>query len=219
VRFDETLDQEFRASSEWKQHLGSGALVPLYSQKPNGDWEANSFSGGERNRFFLSQGGQQFRDFSAISGVDHSGDGRTFCLADFDHDGWMDIVLVNSNAPSFKLYRNAFSSLLNEDQKGHFLKVRLTGGAQQSSTSKTLSNRNAYGSIVEVHCAGGQKFKRALVCGAGFAGQNSRTLHFGLGQLSEIKNLIVKWPSGKKHVVGPMPVNQTISLHEVEDEP
>jgi len=198
--------------------LDSGALVPLFSRKFSGDWEANSFSGGERNRFFLSQSGQQFQDFSAISGADNSGDGRTFCVTDYDQDGWLDIVLVNSNAPSFKLYRNRFSGLLGEGKKGNYLKICLTGGSRFSSQSEGMSNRDAYGSIVEVHCGGGQIYKRALVCGTGFAGQNSKTLHFGLGQFTQVENLIVRWPSGRRQMFGPLSVNQTIYLHEVDDD-
>ena len=67
-----------------------------------------SHSGHERNRLFLNRAGEQFVDVSGVSGLDDAADGRSFALLDFDRDGWLDIAVVNANAPLLRLYRNGF---------------------------------------------------------------------------------------------------------------
>ena len=50
-----------------------------------------SFSGNERNHFFLNLKGKQFADISAVSGRDLPQDSRRFVIWDFNRDGRQDV--------------------------------------------------------------------------------------------------------------------------------
>jgi hypothetical protein len=49
--------------------------------------EGNSFSGYERNPFFINLEGKGFANVSGLLGSDFDDDGRAVATADWDHDG------------------------------------------------------------------------------------------------------------------------------------
>ena len=51
----------------------------------------NSWSGNERNYFFLNRGDGKFVDVSGASGFDFSGDGRGLALCDWDDNNNLNI--------------------------------------------------------------------------------------------------------------------------------
>ncbi|RMG55645.1 MAG: hypothetical protein D6722_27575 [Bacteroidetes bacterium] len=72
----------------------------------------------------------------------------------------------------------------------HWLKVRLRG---------TVSNRDGIGSWIELW-AGGQRQIRYTQCGTSYMGQNSFDEIFGLGNLTAVDSVKVRWPSGQVDV-------------------
>jgi hypothetical protein len=42
----------------------------------------------------------------------------------------------------------------------------------------------------------------------GFASQNDRRLHFGLGGTTLVDRVVIRWPSGARQVVAPPPVDR-----------
>ena len=122
--------------------------VELYEQgwnaisrliRGNGSW-----SGHERNCFYLNNGDGTFIDASGISGLDFPQDGRSFVGFDYDLDGDVDIALKNRNAPQLRLLRN---DLANGRASVRFV---LEGRS---------SNRDAIGARVEVHTSRGVRQK------------------------------------------------------------
>lgn len=166
------------------------------------DWGRKSLSGHERNRFFLSRGGQQFADLSLLSGADHKGDGRAVAFLDVTRDGWMDVAVANTNKPSLVLFRNELRL------PRRVLAISLTGGPR--------SNRDAIGARVTVR-TGTRSQMRELHAGEGNAAQNSKTLVFGLADAAEAEAVTVRWPSGKVQEIGTVPAGQLVRL--VEDQP
>ena len=64
-----------------------------------------SFSGYERNCFFLNTSNNktiQFADASAVSSLDLIDDGRAIIANDWDHDGDLDIWTTNREAPRIR---------------------------------------------------------------------------------------------------------------------
>ena len=51
-----------------------------------------TWSGYERNVFYANNYGSSFSDISAAVGLDFLEDGRSFALADFDHDGRLELL-------------------------------------------------------------------------------------------------------------------------------
>ena len=83
-----------------------------------------AISGKERNHLWFNRGGEEFVEVSAVSGLDHVGDSRTWALIDFDRDGLQDVALVNANSPLLNLYRNR----LGDRAPGRMIAVRFVGG-------------------------------------------------------------------------------------------
>jgi len=150
--------------------------------------QGRSFSGRERNCFFLNTGRgagdtQRFANVSAISGIDWPDDGRGLALLDWDHDGDLDVWISNRNAPRLRLMRNDTPS------QHPFLSLRLQGNGSSS-------NRDAIGARVEVVLADGDGHPRikTLKAGEGFISQSTKWLTFGLGDARQIEKVVVRWP-------------------------
>ncbi|MBV8073028.1 MAG: CRTAC1 family protein [Acidobacteriaceae bacterium] len=121
---------------------------------------------------------------------------RGLAIGDLDGDGRPEVVIVNMNgAPSL---------LKNRTPQGHFLNVSLTG---------TRSNRSAIGARVTVS-AGSRKIIDEVMSGGSFYSQNSFTLHFGLGPLTHVQNVEIRWPDGTLQELGKQPSDQTLTVSE-----
>lgn len=154
-----------------------------------------SFSGRERNCFFLNMGDTpaaqgRFANISAVSGLDFPDDGRAVALVDWDHDGDLDMWVSNRNAPRLRLMRNELPA------DNHSLMLRLQGNGK-------TTNRDAIGARVEVVFANTNsenphpKSIKTLRAGEGFLAQSSKWLHFGLGETNSIRMVTVRWPGGE----------------------
>jgi hypothetical protein len=96
----------------------------------------------------------------------------------------MDVIVANQNQPAL-LYRN------HPDSTNHWITFSLVG---------TRSNRSAIGAEVVVE-SGGTKQRRVVDGGMGFASQNDRRLHFGLGHAEWVDRVVIHWPSGLQQVI------------------
>lgn len=172
-----------------------------------------SFSGRERHCAFLNVGdltapSPRFARISAVSGLDLPDDGRAVASVDWDQDGDLDLWISNRNAPRLRFFRN--------DQKsgGHFMALRLQGNG-------TTTTRDAIGARVEVHLdqAGHKPLVKTLRAGEGFLGQSSKWLHFGLGQASGIRKVIVRWPGGEAQEFTGLSLNSRYRLIQQESAP
>ncbi len=173
-------------------------------------WEAlnrliradGSFSGHERNKFYVNDGDGRFSDASGVSGIDFPHDGRAFAVFDYDHDGDLDLVLKNRSQPQLQLLRN--------DGANGRASVRLRLEGRQS-------NRNGVGARVEVHTDKATRH-RTVTLGSGYLSQHSRTLHFGLDGLGEIERVVIRWPSGVEQTLSDVPIDRLVTIVEGEDD-
>jgi enediyne biosynthesis protein E4 len=121
---------------------------------------------------------------------------RGLAVGDLDGDGRPEILLVNMNATP--------ALLKNRSPGGHYLNLALTG---------TKSNRSAIGARVTV-TAGGRKRIDEVMSGSSYYSQNSLTLHFGLGALTEVDDIQIRWPSGIVQHLGKTAADQTLKITE-----
>ena len=153
-----------------------------------------SWSGHERNCAYLNTGDGGFANISVASGIDFPDDGRGLAFSDWDHDGDLDFWISNRTAPRLRFMRND-GPLTN-----HFVTVRLLGKGK-------TTNHDAIGARVEVYAEGSEDrpIMKTLRAGEGFLSQNSKWLHFGLGNAPGVSRVVVHWPGGKSetfdHVV------------------
>ena len=126
-----------------------------------------TWSGYERNNFFVNHRDGTFSDVSGALGLDFLEDGRSFVLADFNGDGRQELLVKNRNGPQLRLLQNIQPDLPSS------ITVRLRG---------TKSNRDAIGAAVTIETEAGRQTK-LLQAGSGFLSQHSKELFFGLGAI------------------------------------
>ncbi|HEX4627778.1 MAG TPA: CRTAC1 family protein [Gemmatimonadales bacterium] len=138
-----------------------------------------SLSGYERSRVLVNRGLAGWTDVAAAVGVTDEYDGRAVAFADLFNRGVLDVVVANQNQPAL-VYRNSVAP------GNHWIGFKLVG---------TRSNRSAIGAAVTLE-AGGARQLKLVDGGMGFASQNDRRLHFGLGQAARVDRVVIRWPSG-----------------------
>jgi tetratricopeptide (TPR) repeat protein len=185
---------EPRASHEYEQ--GWNAINELI--RSDGTW-----SGYERNVFYANNRDGTFSDVSAAVGLDFVEDGRAFALADFDHDGRLEIFLKNRNAPQMRILKNVMQSLPPS------IAFRLQG---------TKSNRDAIGALVTIE-TGAARQTRMLQAGSGFLSQHSKDIFFGLGETKSPVRASIRWPSGLVQELCNLPINHRIWVEEGSESP
>ncbi|MHB1426387.1 MAG: CRTAC1 family protein [Gemmataceae bacterium] len=164
------------------------------------------------NSLMMNQGDCKFKDLAEALGIEPHARGRflpqdiagtkavrssrTAAVADFFGDGRLDIVVNNFNdQPYF---------FKNEGPRRNYVAFRLRG---------TKSNRDAVGAVVRLY----QKRKimtRQVQAGGGYLSQCSRTVHFGLGEDTEIDRVEITWPSGTRQRLDRVQVNARQDIRE-----
>lgn len=214
MREDPTKTSDFLKSQQW-----AGTSVQIFEDVKASEFQvgrgtrvkSNSFSGNERNRLFMQRDGN-FDDLSLISGADFLEDGRSIGLLDYDGDGWMDMAVSSTSEPRFRLMKNQLGSLQESGTEPRFVKIKLVGGNESAEPQKEWSTRDGIGAKVFVHR--GEKIQLFQhSCGEGLGGQNSSTMHVGLGQTA-IDSIQVAWPSGKESIVSEIKPGDTITIRE-----
>ena len=111
--------QEDLNSFFWRQVVAASPS----DRRPNHEYEQawnainelirsdHTWSGFERNVFFLNNRDGTFSDVSGIVGLDYPEDSRTFVLGDFDQDGRLELVLKNRNSPQIRYLKNVLPEL------------------------------------------------------------------------------------------------------------
>jgi tetratricopeptide (TPR) repeat protein/peroxiredoxin len=190
----------------WRQVIANSPVEPKPSPKYERGWSAinelirsdRSWSGFERNVFYVNNRDGTFSDVSGAIGLDFVEDGRAFALADFDHDGRLEVFLKNRNAPQLRLLKNVVKELPAS------IAFRLRG---------TKSNRDAIGAVITVQTEAGRQ-TRPLQAGSGFLSQHTKEVFFGLGEVKGPVHGSVRWPSGLEQEFQELPPNHRIWVEE-----
>jgi hypothetical protein len=156
-----------------------------------------SLSGYEPSRVYLNRGVAGWMDVARNVGVTDLYDGRAVALADLSNSGAVDVIVANQNQPAV-LYRDY------PDSTSHWIGFKLVG---------TRSNRSAIGAEVVLE-SGDLKQRRIIDGGSGFASQNDRRLHFGLGSREWVDRVVIDWPSGTRQVLQGPAIDRFVTVTE-----
>ena len=154
----------------------------------------------ETSKLFWNRGPKEgFYDVSLVSGRYFSTPyvGRGAAFADYDHDGDLDVLVMNFGGPPV-LLRN------DGGNRKNWLDVRLEG---------RRSNRSAIGANLRL-VVGSTSYFREVGDQAPYLSQSELTEHFGLGALTQADSLVIDWPSGIHQVLTGLPAGKTISVTE-----
>ena len=201
----------------------------------DGDFDAFIVNHDEANRFMRNNGDGTFTDIIATTGIAASDLGAwENASADFNNDGFVDIfselgkeVYINNGDLTFTGFDLGFDDGgigdFNNDGwldivKGNTIHLNNAEGGNnwvKINTQGIVSNLNGIGARVEIHGEWGVQI-REVRSGESFSPMSSLTTHFGIGQATEIDQIIIKWPSGIITSVDNPDINTTHLLLEAE---
>src|SRR5438874_596858 len=155
------------------------------------------------NSLFHNEGNGKFVETTKIagSGFETPYVGRGVAFADFDNDGFVDLVVANNGDPPL-LLRNSGGN------GNHFVNVKLVG---------RKSNRDAMGARIRA-AAGGLRQIREVAGGGSYLSQSDLRAHFGLGKSTRIDSIEVLWPSGLKQAFRDLEADKFYRIEEGRDE-
>jgi enediyne biosynthesis protein E4 len=137
------------------------------------------------------------RSSSLGGGADGAIVGRGLASGDYDNDGRIDALAVDSEGAPLLLHNVT-------PPTGAWLQVELEG---------RRGNRSGYGALVIVEVAGRRLTRHCHADGSYLSSSDPR-VHFGLGSARRIDRLQVYWPGGKVDTLREVPVNRVMRVRE-----
>jgi hypothetical protein len=137
------------------------------------------------NSLFHNEGNGKFVETTKLAGSGFQTPyvSRGVAFADFDNDGYMDLVVGNNGDPPLLLHNSGGVG-------NHFLNFKLVG---------TKSNRDGMGTRIRVLSAGMSQI-REVAGGGSYLSQSDLRAHFGLGKSVRAESVEIKWPSGLRQI-------------------
>ncbi len=151
------------------------------------------------NYAFHNNGNLVFDDVSKDWGLTTPTFSNGAAYVDLDNDGDLDMIVNNINDEA-SVYENTTMNSKSTDK--HYLDVKLIGDS---------TNRNGLGTWIALYYGGKQQVYEETPY-RGYLSSIQSNPHFGLGNVSIIDSMVVKWPNGKKQVLQKIHTNQTISV-------
>lgn len=150
--------------------------------------------GGEPNRFYHNQGGKGFVQAQDAFGLASKLPTTTYALIDFDRDGDIDVVM-----PSM-----VTQPLVQRSD-------RPAGGALWVRLEDRLGNRAGVGARIIIRTGGRDRQVREVRQSGGFAAFDAPAAHFGLGDATQVEEVIVMWRDGSRtRISGPIAANSEL---------
>ena len=159
--------------------------------------DGRSLSGYQQKRVWVNDGAGKFVDVAQAVGANDTYDGRAVALADLWNRGVLDVLVANERGPLL-IYKNTVTP------ENKWIEFQLEG---------TTSNRSAIGAQVELYWNAQEQIQE-VSGGCGFAAQNDRRLHFGLGKNPRLEKAVIRWPSGKVQTIANLTPDKLFTIKE-----
>jgi hypothetical protein len=147
----------------------------------------------EPNSLFLNDEHGSFSDVSSSAGFAAAKAHRGAAFADFDGDGKVDIVVSSLGGPA-EIWRNVTTT------PNHWISLKLIGAD---------CNRDGIGANVRI----GQQWNE-MTSAVSYASSSLDGVHFGLGSVSVIKRIEIRWPDGNPQSLTDVKADQTLIVRE-----
>ncbi len=136
------------------------------------------------NPLFRNNGDGTFTRVACLNEASEVRPSLGVAYADYDKDGWVDLVVGNMDE-GYRLYRNQAAA----SSGNHWLALELTGAGQV--------NRDAVGARAYVTTPDGVTQMQDIIAGASLGAGNELTLYFGLGAATQAE-VSIRWPDGTR---------------------
>ncbi len=170
----------------------------------------SSWNGFEHKALLMNEGGTSFIDTAFAMNLAYEWDARAAVSADFDGDGMVDVMTVNSQYnsaflpidPVLRVFRNQMPNT------NHWIGVRL----------REEPGHCAMGAKITVR-AGGREHVAVLVSGDSFRCQHPLCKHVGLGLAASVDAVEVRWIDGAKRVIEHPAIDRELTISAGPDAP
>lgn len=152
------------------------------------------------NYAFRNNGDLTFNNVTTDWGFSTPSFSNGAAYVDLDNDGDMDIVVNNINDSAF-IYRN--TTMEKKDNKQHYLKFKLVGDQK---------NPDGLGTWIELYYGGKQQVYEQSPY-RGYLSTIDIRPNFGLGAVTKVDSVVVKWPGNKKQVLKNVSANQLLTIN------
>ena len=160
-----------------------------------------SYGGNESNRLYLNQRGESFIEAGYLLGLALPEDSRCVVADDLDGDGRVDLLVTTFEAwPQAKQTLRVFKNTLAPTGNWIGFRLRDQGGGISPA-----------GARVTLRMAGGTTVQQ-IVTGDSYRSQHANTVHFGLGNRSQVDSVEIASSTGRKRVLVRPPMNQYHSV-------
>ena len=180
--------------------------LDLYEASGRVGLQAETFSAdpyAEPNLLFRGVAGGRFEEVSPRGGTTQPlvATSRAAAFGDFDNDGGVDILVANRDAAPH-LLRNVAPG------RGHWLLLRVLDRHGRDAVGATLS-------IV----AGTRTMRRDVRTGYSYLAANDPRVHVGLGDLTKVESVTVRWLDGTRERFGPFDADQIAEIRRGKGTP
>ncbi|HSZ86316.1 MAG TPA: FG-GAP-like repeat-containing protein, partial [Puia sp.] len=149
---------------------------------------------------FSNNGDLTFTDVSKAWGLTIPAFSNGAAYADLDNDGAMDLIINNINDEAM-IFRN--TSRENNKDNSHYLQIKLTGDGL---------NKDGFGALIELHYDHGKQQVYEYTPYRGYLSTIQDIAHFGLGNISVVDSVIVKWPNKKMQLLQNVKADQVLKI-------
>jgi len=139
------------------------------------------------NYAFSNNGNLTFKDVSKDWGVNIPTFSNGAVYADLDNDGAMDMIVNNVNDEAL-VYRNTSRDDMKNIDKVHFLQISFKGDKQ---------NINGLGALTDIYYNHGKHQVYENDPYRGYLSSDEAMAHFGLGKITLVDSVVIRWQGGK----------------------
>jgi hypothetical protein len=152
------------------------------------------------NAVFLNLADGRFRNATTEAGpaMQVTAAHRGCAFGDLNNDGRIDVVVSAIGQPAELLYNTSANG-------NHWILIQTEG---------TKSNRDGIGTKIKLTSESGRVQHNHVTTSVGYASSSDKRAHFGLGADRRIREIELRWPSGKVQVVRDVAADQILKVRE-----
>lgn len=159
------------------------------------------------NYAFKGRGDGTFSNQTNYWGMNEPSFSNGAAYADFDGDGDLDYVVNNINDAAF-VYRNTLADKQTKD--AHYLRVKFVGDG---------ANPLGIGATLTYDLPNGHHEYYDHTPYRGYLSSVDPVAHFGLGNVTTVRNLRVSWPDGRVQTLADVKADQVITVKAADARP